>query len=284
MIIEISSITLDTKLQPRLSVSNSIIAEYRELWESGVQLPPVQVVSDDETFWLVDGFHRVESAKRAGKTEIEANIERGDYRTAMLRAASANATHGLRRTSAEKRLQVQRLLEDSEWVAWSDRTIAEICVVSPPFVKSVRDTLGQAQVEKTYRTRQGGISTMNTAPIAESNKTRDREVIVLEKEEVPTSAQALLMRSMVQMREYLIAAQNEWKSLHEQIQIFPNADGFKGYLAVKNLFDTEVPYITKSLLDAKPMGPCPHCNGEGECLPCGGSRLATQAQLNQVRR
>jgi hypothetical protein len=39
-------------------------------------------------------------------------------------SVSANAPHGLRRTNADKRRAVVRLLEDTEWSQWADREIA----------------------------------------------------------------------------------------------------------------------------------------------------------------
>nr|WP_244557034.1 hypothetical protein [Fulvimarina manganoxydans] len=69
-----------------------------------------------------------------------ADIRQGTRRDAILHSVGANATHGMRRTNADKRRAVTRLLEDAEWAAWSDREIARRCGVSQPFVGSMRES------------------------------------------------------------------------------------------------------------------------------------------------
>jgi uncharacterized ParB-like nuclease family protein len=43
----------------------------------GEPIPPVVLYSDGETYWLVDGFHRVQAARTLGWEEIEAEIVSG---------------------------------------------------------------------------------------------------------------------------------------------------------------------------------------------------------------
>ncbi len=69
---------------------------------------------------MVDGFHRVEAAKQAGITELPFIEKSGTYREALLFSLTVNATHGLRRSNADKRKAVMTLLEDSEWSQWSN--------------------------------------------------------------------------------------------------------------------------------------------------------------------
>ncbi len=59
--------------------------------------------------------------------------ERGSRRgkrDAILYACGANATNGIRRTNADKRQAVERLLTDEKWSLWSNVTIAKHCLVS----------------------------------------------------------------------------------------------------------------------------------------------------------
>jgi hypothetical protein len=53
-------------------------------------------------------------------------------------SVGANAKHGLKRSPEDKRRAVQKLLADEEWVARSDRWIAEVCKVSHTFVADLR--------------------------------------------------------------------------------------------------------------------------------------------------
>ncbi len=87
----------------------------------------------------------------------------------MLFSVSANATHGLRRTNADKRRAVETLLNDEEWGNWSDREVARRCGVSHPFVINIRKNLSgnRYQIER-LTSRNGTTYTQNTAKIGKS--------------------------------------------------------------------------------------------------------------------
>ena len=55
---------------------------------------------------------------------VSAEVRTGTLRDAMLYAAGANATHGIRRKNADKRNSIQILINDNEWSQWGDREIA----------------------------------------------------------------------------------------------------------------------------------------------------------------
>ena len=52
-----------------------------------------------------------------------------------------SATHGLRRTNADKRRAVRLILEDEEWSHWTSNQIANACHVSRGLVEAVRSSL-----------------------------------------------------------------------------------------------------------------------------------------------
>lgn len=124
--------------QSRTAIDDSVVSEYAEAIKNGAQFPPVTVFFDGTNFWLADGFHRLLAHKRAGETEINETRELGGQRDAMLYSVGANASHGLRRTNADKRNAVMMLLSDAEWAQWSNESIAKACHVSPPLVADVR--------------------------------------------------------------------------------------------------------------------------------------------------
>ena len=93
------------------------------------------------TYWLADGFHRVEAARKIERKTIIAEIRQGTARDAILHAVGSNAAHGLRRTQADKRRAVERLLKDPEWARWSDRKIAEAAKVDHKTVGTIRREL-----------------------------------------------------------------------------------------------------------------------------------------------
>jgi ParB-like chromosome segregation protein Spo0J len=62
---------------------------------------------------LVDGFHRLEAAKKRGDTEIEADILEIDEEAAL--AAKLNTTHGKRLTVMDLASRIKLLIEEKGW-------------------------------------------------------------------------------------------------------------------------------------------------------------------------
>jgi hypothetical protein len=139
--ITVSRLRTDGGTQPRADLSDETVAEYRDAMVNGTTFPPVVVFYDGTDHWLADGFHRLAAAKETGAKEISADIRPGTQRDAILHSVGANGAHGLRRTNADKRRAVERLLADEEWSRWSDRKIADACGVTHPFVGKVRAEL-----------------------------------------------------------------------------------------------------------------------------------------------
>lgn len=151
--LKISDIRTDGGTQVRDGVDNAIAAEYAAAMQAGAKFPPVDVFHDGTSNWLANGFHRVAGAKLAGLDSLEATIRTGTQRDAILFACGANADHGLRRTNADKRRAVERLIKDDEWGKKSNRWIAEKCGVSDPFVGSTRSQLQPQEItERSERT------------------------------------------------------------------------------------------------------------------------------------
>src|SRR5262249_9474907 len=127
--------------------------------------------------WPADGFHRVEAARHANLTEIDADVREGTQRDALLFAVGANATHGLRRTNADKRRAVCLLLRDSEWGQWSDGEIARRCGVSDKFVGKVRHELSPNGSEMRKATRNGRTYDIDTAATGERAEPPGEEIL-----------------------------------------------------------------------------------------------------------
>jgi len=134
----LADLRLDGGTQPRVAMDQTAINDYAEAIRAGAKLPPVTVFDDGQYLWLADGFHRYAAAKLAAQEHVWADIKRGTQRDAVLYAVGTNATHGLRRTSADKRRAIERLLLDPEWRQWSDAEIARRCAVDPKTVAAVR--------------------------------------------------------------------------------------------------------------------------------------------------
>ena len=145
--IEIDKIRMDGGTQPRAQLFKEVVEDYAEDMRQGATFPPVTIYFDGEEYWLADGFHRVRAKEAIGIREVTAEVHVGTQREAVLYAVGANAVHGLRRTNADKRRAVVRLLRDYEWRKWSDREIARRCGVSASFVGDVRKDLSVVELQ-----------------------------------------------------------------------------------------------------------------------------------------
>jgi hypothetical protein len=133
-----------------------------------VKLPPVTAFHDGTDYWLADGFHRYHATKQICRDEIDAEIKQGTRRDAVLYSVGANATHGLRRTNADKRRAVETLLNDEEWARWSNRAISRRAGVDEGFVRKLKEIVSadypQIQNERMVE-RNGTTYTMNATNI-----------------------------------------------------------------------------------------------------------------------
>jgi predicted RNase H-like nuclease (RuvC/YqgF family) len=165
----------DPLLQARVAMDPELVHEYTDAVLRGDRLPHVSVVFDRQFYYLVDGWHRCAALEAAGKGEVEAEVVQGTYRDAMLASFAANSRNGARRSNADKRLAVQRLLADKEWAQWSNEVIAKACVVSPHTVAEVRQSISANAEIVHVRTveRKGKTYPQNTAGIG--RKTRARQ-------------------------------------------------------------------------------------------------------------
>ena len=139
--------------------------------EGGDQFPPLLVFSNGNGFLLVDGYLRLEAAQLSGLATLRCEVRQGDFRDAILASAAVNATHGQRRTNADKRIAVGKLLQDPEWAKWSDCEIARRCKVSDVFVGRLRDSLTpNVRSERSYITKHGTVAAMNITAVGRRQK------------------------------------------------------------------------------------------------------------------
>lgn len=140
----IDVIRIDGGTQSREKIDEGVVADYASLIEDGTVFPAVRVYFDGVNHYLADGFHRYHAHRKAGKGAIEADIEKGTLRDAILYSLGANHEHGLRRSNADKRKAVQAMLDDFEWQEWSNGEIARRCHVSEFLVATMRGADGPA--------------------------------------------------------------------------------------------------------------------------------------------
>ena len=154
-LVDLEALRLDGGTQPREALDDALVAEYAGRMRAddrGFVVDPegvdwhklVVFEDDDDQLWLADGFHRTMAARRAGLGAFQADFREGSLREALAYSLGVNATHGKRRTNADKRRAVERALADPEWVEWADARLARLCKVSRPFVSGIRRELEDA--------------------------------------------------------------------------------------------------------------------------------------------
>jgi hypothetical protein len=131
----------DGGAQMRVEMRVETVNDYATDMLDGAVFPPVVLYDDGTDLWLADGLHRVEAARKISRETIVAEIRKGTMRDAVLHGVGSNAAHGLRRTQADKRRAVERLLKDPEWARWSDRKIAAAAKVDHKTVGAIRREL-----------------------------------------------------------------------------------------------------------------------------------------------
>lgn len=186
--VDIAKIRMDGGTQPRAKLFEEIVADYAEDMKQGATFPPVVIYYDGKDYWLADGFHRVRAKEALGEKEISAEVFPGELRDAVLHSVGANASHGLRRTNADKRRAVNRLIYDREWKKWSNREIARRCGVSNGFVGDVRRELSafgrridphteESELDPNIRLAQRGgtVYEIDTTGIRQGSQAEDKE-------------------------------------------------------------------------------------------------------------
>jgi len=140
-LIEISSLVTEG-LQTRDGLAKSVVKEYAETLQSGGKLPPVEVIRENRPdedgsvrpiYYLVDGYHRIDAAKRCKRTVIDAEVTDGTFTDAVRRVIKANAAHGLRRSNADKRNALKMAWDHRQELFGgepSNQVLAEACGVS----------------------------------------------------------------------------------------------------------------------------------------------------------
>lgn len=152
------NLTLDKRCQLRAEIRRTTVDDYRDLLEEEMEAAkkeerePVWPFPPLDIFWragsahlVADGWHRKMGADEAKWSEpIPCIVHDGGIREAILFAAGANASHGVRRSNEDKRRAVLTLLKDREWRKWASNEIARRCNVSAGLVEIVRQHEGGA--------------------------------------------------------------------------------------------------------------------------------------------
>ena len=162
----ISLIRRDGQTQPRDGMSEDVVTDYVAALADGVQFPPVDVMFDGTHYWLFDGFHRVETYLRSGRTAISARCYDGTLEEAQWRSYAANKNHGLRRSTADKERAIRAALRHAKAPGLSNEQMAKHLGVDPKTVAKYRAEMVATLEIPESKTRTGADGrTINTANI-----------------------------------------------------------------------------------------------------------------------
>jgi uncharacterized ParB-like nuclease family protein len=145
VILPIADVQEADAIQPRAMMSHSTMQEYATLYEEdgdgASTLPPLDVFAIDGTYYVADGFHRLEAARRAQKAALPCHVHAGTQRDAMVFAIFANLKRGMPYQHGDKQRIVERLLGDPDYAHLSDRALARDVGVSNVYVSRIRARL-----------------------------------------------------------------------------------------------------------------------------------------------
>lgn len=206
-------IRIDGGTQMRQSIDYATVDEYETAYRREEKLPPLKVFYDGAEYWLADGFHRWHASQKAKLAAVPCDVEQGSVRDAIMYACGANQTNGLRRTNADKRVAVMKLLHDPEWSKKSDRWIAEKCGVSDPFVGEMRKQVQAVSSSTNDEKRTGRDGKSRKQPKRKHSKPVNLHVPPIDE---PTNNQPAASRAAAKLVQPDFADEREWvRTLHD---------------------------------------------------------------------
>ena len=106
-VLSLDQLVTDAGTQVRSAIDDEVVDEYVQALADGAQFPPVVVFRADGAEMLADGYHRVFAYRKAGRSEIPADVYHGTREDALWFALGANRAHGQRLSGADKRRAIE---------------------------------------------------------------------------------------------------------------------------------------------------------------------------------
>jgi hypothetical protein len=288
--IPLDRLTLDPRLQMRAGgTDESLAAEYAEVIED---LPPSRAVSDGETLWLAEGWHRHRAHQIAGSPDMPCQVRPGTFLDALIEAAASNHAHGLPRTSEDKRKAVRTLLAENEANrhGWSQRQIARMARVNNHLVAAV--------ASETAEGRNG--SSPNSSPSGSNNGSP--LLAVTSAPETPSDdgesgdekpAPELLDEADMPLPPQAVRAFNQLPDLRKLCRCLDQAgrelerlgkDPVGVHLHWQSA-QSQLRSARQTVWQGRPAFVCPYCGGKGaDCQWCRGHGFVTPATYHSHKK
>jgi uncharacterized ParB-like nuclease family protein len=279
-------------MQVRASMSEDVVSEYMEALQDGAEFPPLSCVFDGTTYWLTDGFHRLEAYRRAGKHEVPVSITNGSHGDALKLALGANISHGLRRTNEDKRKAVKVAWENCVELGLGEnpsaRLIADLCGVHHTFAQNQLATVATCVQQYAPKTGRDGKS--YPVPPPRPPKREPSEPIAPKADTKPAKVRVLDALNNI-IPDNIIPIWESREDVSEAAELLRQAR-----LAIKQAQDDKNPawaglnfsstlmHLDNALIQVKGSVPhcvCPYCHGLG-CHACACVGMMTKFQYSNV--
>lgn len=270
----LDDLIFDGKFQSRTRTQADAVLEYSELLKAGIIMPAIRVAlisAYQPKYVVLDGHHRVEAAKACGFTDIMAEIYTLTDSQAVMLSATANQTHGIRRSNADKVRSVEMVLGLPESSEMSDREIAAHIGVSHEFVRSRRSELGVSKVP-TFDISQSEEQDESDDDESDSDGevSETKEPKAISDMEAAKNKYMNIVAAIDGVRAQLVCLQSE--------KI--------GYSVNWNALDADIKNLKRCLTDSMPYADCCYCNGDG-CTVCKGTgwlgKVATEMAPSNLK-
>jgi hypothetical protein len=134
----IDLIRTDCGTQSRIAINEDTVEDYAETIAASNgdwPFPPLDVFHDGEEYFLAAGFHRILGAQQSKRASVPCIVHQGTAKDARIFGMTANDRNGLRLSRADRRANVEWLLDNGGKMTQS--AIAEAAGVTSRTVKSI---------------------------------------------------------------------------------------------------------------------------------------------------
>lgn len=255
--IEIGCLEMHKQTQSRQAINLKLIDEYAEAMAIDSSFPPIEIVSDGATAWVVDGWHRLIASQKLNLKAVVANITAGNLADAVWQAASSNRLHGQRRSNSDKARAVMLALEAKPNA--SAKEVAHHCGVSGEMVRQ-------------YLAAKDAVQELETAGVAGElameevieERGDERDPIITYMSKADSAIRACIRNvdmAVMSVKALLATPYGSYVNSQSVLSDFSNA---------------------KSAIDqARPSEICPLCHGS-ECKTCRMTGWVTKKQLSLI--
>lgn len=299
--LSIDLLKLDGGTQARVSTNSDTVDDYAEMIENANGAwpfsSPVDVFHDGSEYFVADGFHRVLASLRMKRASVPCRVHRGNAKDAKIFGMTANDSHGLRMTRADKRSCVEWLLDHG-----GKMTQVEIAEKAGVVERTVKRIVADRKSEKgtmspsDSKTRGKSTSKSKKKPVQKTehvdwpdDETDDSVIETTEEQDVPCDSGTLKntnSASIVQdalgknvpdhfkeanqlgIRLLSIGRElDKYRQIAKELAVTPGGE----FLRLQNI-DEYVRNLKAQFQDARYYTLCPRCHGETglQCNKCTG--------------